>query len=134
MIRRDLTGGWYFCEPRCIEDLPGGGKLGFDTQAYSTPEIERIGRVAFDLARKRRSKVTSVEKANGMMSGLLGREVRRDLHKREGEGLANNTMFADNNATQLARSPKQLEVIVTKNTFGTHWTSLGSVTHMNHKD
>src|SRR3546814_15260791 len=88
MILRELTGGVYFCEPRGIEDLPGGGKRGFDTQAYSTPEIERIGRVAFDLARKRRSKVTSVENANVMMSGVLWREVLSDLHKREGEGLA----------------------------------------------
>ncbi|HEY9567596.1 MAG TPA: 3-isopropylmalate dehydrogenase [Thalassobaculum sp.] len=118
MILRELTGGVYFCEPRGIEDLPGGGKRGFDTQAYSTPEIERIGRVAFDLARKRRSKVTSVEKANVMMSGVLWREVMSDLHKREGEGLAYENMFADNCAMQLVRSPKQFDVIVTDNLFG----------------
>jgi 3-isopropylmalate dehydrogenase len=118
MILRELTGGVYFCEPRGIEDLPGGGKRGFDTQAYTTPEIERIGRVAFDLARKRRGKVTSVEKANVMMSGVLWRQVMTDLHKREGQGLEYENMFADNCAMQLVRSPKQFDVIVTDNLFG----------------
>ena len=118
MILRELTGGVYFCEPRGIEDLPGGGKRGFDTQAYTTPEIERIGRVAFDLARKRRNKVTSVEKANVMMSGVLWRQVMTDLHKREGQGLEYDNMYADNCAMQLVRSPKQFDVIVTDNLFG----------------
>src|SRR3546814_10252365 len=79
MILRELTGGVYFCEPRGIEDLPGGGKRGFDTQAYSTPEIERSGRVAFDLARKRRSKVPPVEKANVRVAGGCWREGYRAL-------------------------------------------------------
>ena len=118
MILRELTGGVYFCEPRGIEDLEDGSKRGFDTQAYTTPEIERIGRVAFDLARKRGNKVTSVEKANVMMSGVLWRQVMTDLHKAEGEGLEYENMFADNCAMQLVRAPKQFDVIVTDNLFG----------------
>jgi 3-isopropylmalate dehydrogenase len=118
MILRELTGGVYFCEPRGIEELPDGTKRGFDTQAYTTPEIQRIGRVAFDLARKRGSKVTSVEKANVMMSGVLWREVMGALHAAEGEGLEFENMYADNCAMQLVRQPKQFDVIVTDNLFG----------------
>src|SRR3546814_18403782 len=113
MILRELTGGVYFCEPRGIEDLPGGGKRGFDTQAYSTPAIERIGRVAFDLARKRRSKVTSVETANVMTSVVLWRAVMRDLHKRVDEGRAYSNMFADTSALLLSRPPPPFHVILT---------------------
>ena len=118
MILRELTGGIYFCEPRGIEDLPDGTRRGFDTQSYTTPEIERIGRVAFDLARKRRGKVTSVEKANVMMSGVLWREVMTALHAAEGEGIEFENMYADNCAMQLVRHPSQFDVIVTDNLFG----------------
>jgi len=118
MILRELTGGVYFCEPRGIETLPDGTERGFDTQAYTTPEIQRVGRVAFDLARKRNSKVTSVEKANVMMSGVLWRRVMGALHEAEGEGLELEHMYADNCAMQLVRNPKQFDVIVTDNLFG----------------
>ena len=118
LILRELTGGIYFAEPRGIEDLPDGTRKGFDTNLYTTPEIERIGRVAFDLARKRESRVTSVEKANVMMSGVLWRETMTKLHAAEGGDIQLNHMYADNCAMQLVREPKQFDVIVTDNLFG----------------
>lgn len=118
LIVRELTGGVYFGEPRGIEELPDGQKRGYNTQTYTTNEIERIGRVAFDLARKRDGRVTSCEKANVMESGKLWREVITDLHGREGNGLALEHMYADNCAMQLLRNPSQFDVIVTDNLFG----------------
>ena len=118
MILRELCGGSYFAEPRGIDDQPDGQKKGFDTNAYSTQEIERIGRVAFDLARKRDGRVTSVEKSNVMMSGVLWREVMNNLHEQEGSDVSLGHMYADNCAMQLVRNPKQFDVIVTDNLFG----------------
>ena len=118
MILRELCGGSYFAEPRGIDSLSDGQKKGYDTNAYSTPEIERIGRVAFDLARKRDGRVTSVEKSNVMMSGVLWREVMTGLHAAEGNGVELGHMYADNCAMQLVRNPKQFDVIVTDNLFG----------------
>ena len=118
MILRELCGGSYFAEPRGIDDQPNGQKKGYDTNAYSTREIERIGRVAFDLARKRDGQVTSVEKSNVMMSGVLWREVMNNLHEQEGGDVGLGHMYADNCAMQLVRNPKQFDVIVTDNLFG----------------
>ena len=118
MILRELCGGSYFAEPRGIDDQPNGQKKGYDTNAYSTQEIERIGRVAFDLARKRDGRVTSVEKSNVMMSGVLWREVMNNLHEQEGGDVSLAHMYADNCAMQLVRNPKQFDVIVTDNLFG----------------
>ena len=118
MILRELCGGSYFAEPRGIEDLEDGTRRGFDTNAYTTPEIERIGRVGMDLARKRNGRLTSVEKANVMHSGVLWREVMMALHAAEGEGVELGHMYADNCAMQLVRNPKQFDVIVTDNLFG----------------
>ena len=118
LIVRELTGGIYFAEPRGIEKLSEETKKGYDTNLYTTPEIERIGRVAIDLAKARNAKVTSVEKANVMLSGVLWREVMTALHKAEGEGVALSHMYADNCAMQLVRNPKQFDVIVTDNLFG----------------
>ena len=118
MILRELCGGSYFAEPRGIDDQPNGQKKGYDTNAYSTREIERIGRVAFDLARKRDGRVTSVEKSNVMMSGVLWREVMNSLHEQEGGDVSLGHMYADNCAMQLVRNPKQFDVIVTDNLFG----------------
>ena len=118
MILRELCGGSYFAEPRGIDDQPDGQKKGYDTNAYSTQEIERIGRVAFDLARKRDGRVTSVEKSNVMMSGVLWREVMNNLHEQEGNDVILGHMYADNCAMQLVRNPKQFDVIVTDNLFG----------------
>ena len=118
MILRELTGGVYFGEPRGIEDLPGGGKRAVDTQVYTTPEIERIAAVGFELAAKRRGKVTSVEKANVMHTGVLWRQTVQALHDRSFAGIELEHMYADNCAMQLVRRPKQFDVIVTDNLFG----------------
>ena len=118
LILRELTGGIYFAEPRGIEEVSTKVKKGYDTNLYTTPEIERIGRVAFDLAKARSGKVTSVEKANVMMSGVLWREVMTNLHINEGNGIDMHHMYADNCAMQLLRNPKQFDVIVTDNLFG----------------
>ena len=118
LILRELTGGIYFAEPRGIDEINSESKKGYDTNLYTTPEIERIGRVAFDMAKARNGKVTSVEKANVMMSGVLWREVMTNLHKKEGVGIDMHHMYADNCAMQLVRDPKQFDVIVTDNLFG----------------
>ena len=118
LIIRELTGGVYFGEPRGIEELPGGGRRGVNTQVYTTEEIVRIGRVAFELARKRSGRVTSVEKANVMESGVLWREEMTRLHDTEYPDVALSHMYADNCAMQLVRQPKQFDVIVTDNLFG----------------
>jgi 3-isopropylmalate dehydrogenase len=118
MIVRELTGGVYFGQPRFIEDLPGGGRRGVDTQVYTTAEIERIARVAFELARGRRNKVSSAEKSNVMETGLLWREVVTDLHAREYADVQLEHILADNAAMQIVKNPKQFDVMVTDNLFG----------------
>ena len=116
MIVRELTGGVYFGQPRGIEDTPNGKKA-IDTQIYYDYEIDRIARVAFDLARKRNNKVTSVEKANVMETGVLWREIVKETHK-DFSDITLESMLADNCAMQLVRNPKQFDVIVTDNLFG----------------
>ena len=118
MIVRELTGGIYFGQPRFIEDLPGGGRRAVDTQVYTTAEIERVARVAFELARGRRNKVASAEKSNVMDSGLLWREVVTDLHRRDYADVELTHILADNAAMQIVRQPKQFDVLVTDNLFG----------------
>ena len=118
MIVRELTGGVYFGQPRFIEDLPGGGRRAVDTQVYTTMEIERIARVAFELARGRRNKVSSAEKSNVMETGLLWREVVTDLHAREFADVELEHILADNAAMQIVKNPKQFDVMVTDNLFG----------------
>jgi len=105
MIVRESTGGIYFGEPRGIETLPDGSKRGVNTEVYTTMEIERVARVAFDLARKRQGRLCSVEKANVMESGLLWRQVVTALHEREFPDVALSHMYADNCAMQLVRNP-----------------------------
>ena len=116
MIVRELTGGVYFGQPRGIEDT-SNGKKAIDTQVYHDYEIDRIARVAFDLASKRNNKVTSVEKANVMETGVLWREVVKETHK-DFSNITLENMLADNCAMQLVRNPKQFDVIVTDNLFG----------------
>ncbi len=118
MIVRELIGGIYFGEPRGIETLPDGSKRGVNTEVYTTGEIERVGRVAFELARKRQGRVCSVEKANVMESGLLWRQVMTALHAAEYPDVQLSHMYADNCAMQLAKNPRQFDVIVTGNLFG----------------
>ena len=113
MIVRESTGGIYFGEPRGIETLPDGEKRGFDTESYTTSEIERVARVAFELARKRRNHVTSVEKANVMQSGLFWRADRHGAAPaRTMPDVELDHMYADNCAMQLVRNPRQFDVIV----------------------
>jgi 3-isopropylmalate dehydrogenase len=118
VILRELTGGVYFGEPKTITDLGNGQKRAIDTQVYDTYEIERIGRVGFELARRRRNKVTSMEKRNVMKSGVLWNEVMTALHAREFKDVQLEHMLADAGAMQLVRNPKQFDVIVTDNLFG----------------
>src|SRR4030088_1866406 len=118
MIVRDPTGGVFFGEPKTITDLGNGQKRAVDTQVYDTYEIERISRVAFELARKRRNKVTSMEKRNVMKSGVLWNEVMTALHAREFKDVALDHILADAGGMQLVRWPKQFDVIVTDNLFG----------------
>ncbi len=118
MIVRELTGGVYFGEPKTITDLGGGQKRAVDTQVYDTYEIDRIARVAFDLARKRRNKVTSMEKHNVMKSGVLWKEVVGQVHARDYKDVELEHMLADAGGMQLVRRPKQFDVIVTDNLFG----------------
>jgi 3-isopropylmalate dehydrogenase len=118
MIVRELTGGVYFGEPRGITDLGNGQRRGVNTQVYTTSEIHRVARVAFDLARVRQNRVCSVEKANVMESGRLWREEVAALHAREYADVTLSNMLADNCAMQLLRNPRQFDVIVTDNLFG----------------
>jgi 3-isopropylmalate dehydrogenase len=118
VILRELTGGVYFGEPKTITDLGNGQKRAIDTQVYDTYEIERIARVAFELARKRRKKVTSMEKRNVMKTGVLWHEVVTEVHKREFPDVELEHMLADAGGMQLVRWPKQFDVIVTDNLFG----------------
>ena len=118
LIVRELTGGVYFGEPRGITDIGGGQRRGINTQVYTTAEIHRVGRVAFDIARRRGRKVCSVEKANVMESGLLWREEITKLHAAEFKDVELSHMYADNCAMQMVRNPKQFDVIVTDNLFG----------------
>ena len=118
MLLRELTGGVYFGEPKTITDLGNGQKRAIDTQVYDTYEIERIGRVAFELARKRRNKVTSMEKRNVMKTGVLWNEVITQLHSREFKDVQLEHQLADSGGMQLVKNPKQFDVIVTDNLFG----------------
>jgi 3-isopropylmalate dehydrogenase len=127
MIVRESTGGIYFGEPRGIETLPSGEKRGFDTESYTTSEIERVARVAFELARKRKNQVTSVEKANVMQSGLFWRQTVTALHERDYADVGLAHMYADNCAMQLVRNPRQFDVIVTSNIFGDLLSDLASM-------
>jgi 3-isopropylmalate dehydrogenase len=120
IILRELTGGVYFGEPKTITDLGNGQKRAVDTQVYDTYEIERIARVAFELARARKklNKVTSMEKRNVMKTGVLWNEVVIALHQREYKDVALEHQLADAGGMQLVRWPKQFDVIVTDNLFG----------------
>jgi 3-isopropylmalate dehydrogenase len=118
VILRELTGGVYFGEPKTITDLGNGQKRAVDTQVYDTYEIERIARVGFELARKRRNRVTSMEKRNVMKTGVLWHEVVGQVHAREYKDVALENMLADAGGMQLVRWPKQFDVIVTDNLFG----------------
>ena len=118
MIVRELTGGIYFGEPRGIKPVDNGERKGINTHIYTSSEIVRVAKVAFDLAKKRSNKVTSCEKSNVMEAGQLWKEEVQALHDKEYKDVELNHMPADNCAMQLLRNPKQFDVIVTDNLFG----------------
>lgn len=127
MILRELTGGVYFGEPKTITDIGNGQKRAIDTQVYDTYEIDRISRVAFELARKRRNKVTSMEKHNVMKSGVLWKEVVQQVHDRDFKDVELQHMLADAGGMQLVRNPKQFDVIVCDNLFGDMLSDVASM-------
>jgi 3-isopropylmalate dehydrogenase len=118
VILRELTGGVYFGEPKTITDLGNGQKRAVDTQVYDTYEIERIARVGFELAKRRRNKLTSMEKRNVMKTGVLWHEVVNQVHEREFKDVNLDHVLADAGGMQLVRWPKQFDVIVCDNLFG----------------
>lgn len=115
---RELTGGVYFGEPRGIEELGGGERRGVNTQVYTTSEIRRVARVAFELARHRSGRVCSAEKSNVMESGLLWKQEVQKLRDEEYPHVELSHMLADNTAMQLVKAPKQFDIILTDNLFG----------------
>jgi len=117
MIVRELTGGIYFGQPRGIRTLDNGERQGFNTLVYSESEIQRIARVAFEIAEKRHKKLCSVDKANVLECTELWREVITDV-ARDYPDVELSHMYVDNAAMQLVRAPKQFDVIVTTNMFG----------------
>jgi 3-isopropylmalate dehydrogenase len=118
LVVRELVSGIYFGQPRGIEDLPDGEKRGFNTLSYTTSEIERIARKAFEAARLRNNKVCSIDKANVLEATEFWREVVTALHAAEYSDVELSHMYVDNAAMQLIRNPKQFDVIVTTNMFG----------------
>lgn len=119
VVVRELTGGIYFGEPKGVNTLSDGTERGINTLVYTTPEIERIARVAFETAQRRRKRVTSVDKANVLEVTELWRRVVTRVHKEDGYGAIQlDHMLVDNCAMQLIRNPKEFDVIVTTNMFG----------------
>ena len=118
IVVRELTGGIYFGEPRGIEPIKNNERKGINTHTYTTTEIKRIAKVAFDLAKKRKNKVTSCEKSNVMEAGVLWREEVQELKDKEYKSVELEHMLADNCAMQLLRNPKQFDVILADNLFG----------------
>jgi 3-isopropylmalate dehydrogenase len=118
MIVRELTGGIYFGEPRGIKPIENGERKGINTHTYTSSEIIRVTKVAFELAQKRKQKVTSCDKSNVMEAGILWREEVQKVKDEEYPNIELRHMLADNCAMQLLRDPKQFDVIVTDNLFG----------------
>jgi 3-isopropylmalate dehydrogenase len=126
MIVRELTGDVYFGEPRGVETLPDGTKKGFNTMVYTSPEVERIAKVAFELALKRNKKLCSIDKANVLESTEMWRDEVAKIGKNYPD-VALSNMYVDNAAMQLVRNPKQFDVIVTGNIFGDILSDLASM-------
>jgi 3-isopropylmalate dehydrogenase len=118
MIVRELTGGIYFGQPRGVETLPDGTRKGINTEVYTSPEVIRIARVAFELAKKRGGKLCSVDKANVLECTEMWREEVIKVGKAEYPDIQLSHMYVDNAAMQLVRTPKQFDVMVTTNMFG----------------
>src|SRR6185503_12161094 len=118
LVVRELTGGIYFGKPKGIEKLPNGSERGINTEVYTTEEIQRIAKVAFEAARKRRKKVMSVDKANVLESSELWRRVVTDVHKKGYPDVELSHIYVDNAAMQLVRNPRQFDVMLCNNMFG----------------
>ena len=118
LIVRELTGGVYFGEPRGIKPIENGERKGVNTHTYTSSEIIRVARIAFDLAKKRSNRVISCEKSNVMEAGQLWKEEVQSLHDKDYKDVELSHMLADNCAMQLVRNPKQFDVILTDNLFG----------------
>ncbi len=118
MIVRELTGGIYFGQPRGVENLPDGTRRGFNTEVYTSPEVIRIAKVAFELAKKRGGKLCSVDKANVLECTEMWREEVIKVGQAEYPNIELSHMYVDNAAMQLVRNPKQFDVMVTNNMFG----------------
>src|SRR3984957_6533068 len=118
VIIRELTSGIYFGEPRGIEKLADGQRRGFNTEQYTTSQVRRVARSAFELARTRRNKVCSVDKANVLETSVLWREEVTALHAEEFRDVELSHMYVDNAAMQIVRDPAQFDVMVTGNIFG----------------
>ncbi|MGO8919309.1 MAG: 3-isopropylmalate dehydrogenase [Stellaceae bacterium] len=118
VILRELSSGLYFGEPRGIESLPNGERRGVNTHVYTSGEIRRVARFGFELARTRRRRLCSVDKANVMEAGRLWREEVQALHDAEFTDVELTHMLVDNCAMQLIRAPKQFDVLLTDNMFG----------------
>lgn len=118
MFVRELTSGVYFGQPRGIETGTDGERYGYETSRYTEVEIQRVTRIAFDIARGRAGRVASAEKSNVMESGLFWRETVTALHEAEGGGVELSHILADACAMELVRDPKQFDVILCGNLFG----------------
>jgi 3-isopropylmalate dehydrogenase len=118
VIIRELTSGIYFGEPRGIETLPDGQRRGFNTEQYTTSQVRRVARSAFELARTRKNRVCSVDKANVLETSVLWREEVIALHQAEFSDVELSHMYVDNAAMQIVRDPRQFDVMVTGNIFG----------------
>jgi 3-isopropylmalate dehydrogenase len=118
VIIRELTSGIYFGEPRGIQTLVDGQRRGFNTEQYTTSQIRRVARIAFELARDRRGKVCSVDKANVLETSILWREEVTELHAAEFSDIELTHLYVDNAAMQIVREPSQFDVMVTGNIFG----------------
>ena len=118
VIIRELTSGIYFGEPRGIETLPDGQRRGFNTEQYTTNQVRRVARAAFELARTRGRKVCSVDKANVLETSVLWREEVTALHRDEFSDVELTHLYVDNAAMQIVRQPRQFDVMVTGNIFG----------------
>lgn len=126
LIVRELTGGIYFGQPRTTETLPDGGERATDSMVYTTSEIERIGRIAFEAARKRTRNLCSVDKANVLDNGVLWRKTMQTIAK-DYPDVTLTHLYVDNAAMQLVKNPQQFDVIVTGNMFGDILSDLASV-------
>jgi 3-isopropylmalate dehydrogenase len=118
VIIRELTSGIYFGEPRGIETLADGQRRGFNTEQYTTNQVRRVARAAFELARTRKGRVCSVDKANVLETSVLWREEVIALHAAEFSDVELSHLYVDNAAMQIARAPSQFDVMVTGNIFG----------------